>query len=169
MTMSPTRPDRAQRTADLAFTVFLLVVFTGALVLARQWGFRASLVPTLVSGAGIGLSVAHLLLVLTGRSAAAPQPVMAEPEVEEHDAAHVFATAGARQWRSCLGWVAGFFVSVSVLGLIAPTVAFTAAYLRLSVRATWMFSAVYAVALGLVLWLVFGELIAIPLPEGVFG
>jgi hypothetical protein len=38
-----------------------------------------------------------------------------------------------------------------------------------SVRAGWWFSAIYAVALGLVLWLVFGELLAIPLPEGVFA
>ena len=162
--------ERAQRRADLVFTVVLLVVFVGALVLARQWGFRASLVPTLVSSVGIALTVVHLVLVVTGRSrVAAAVPAGGEPEVEEHDPVHVFATAGAQRWRSSLAWVVGFFVAVSVVGLIPTTVAFTAAYLRVSTPAGWRFSAIYAVTIGLVLWLVFGELLAIPLPEGVFG
>jgi hypothetical protein len=160
--------EHANRRADLAFTIVLLVIFVGALLLARQWGFRASLVPTLVSSVGIALTAVHLVLVLAGRSRVAV-PAAADPEIEEHDPAHVFATAGAERWRSSLLWVAGFFVAVSVVGLIATTVAFTAAYLRVSVRAGWLFSAIYAVALGLVLWLVFGELLAIPLPEGVFA
>jgi hypothetical protein len=164
--------ERGNRRADLAFTIVLLVVFVGALVLARQWGFRASLVPTLVSSVGIALTAVHLVLVLAGRSRVAVTPgtsTAADPEIEEHDPAHVFAAAGAERWRSSLLWAAGFFVAVSVVGLIATTVAFTAAYLRVSVRAGWLFSAIYAVALGLLLWLVFGELLAIPLPEGVFA
>jgi MFS family permease len=161
-------PERARRTADLAFTLALLVVFAGALLLARDWSFRASLVPTLVSAVGIGLGVAHLVLVLTGRSTQATTAA-ADPESEEHDPAHVFATAGAASWRSCLAWAAGFFVAVYVVGLLVATVVFTAAYMRLNVKAGWRASAIYAAALGLVIWLVFGELLAIQVPEGVFG
>jgi hypothetical protein len=161
--------DRARLRADLLFTVVLLVVFAGALVLARQWGFRASLVPTLVSSVGIALTAVHLVLVLSGRSRASASPAAADPEIEEHDPAHVFATAGAAHWRSSLAWLAAFLVAVPVVGLVATTVAFSAAYLRLGAKAGWRFSAIYAVALGLVLWLVFGELLAIPLPEGVFA
>ena len=63
-------------------------------------------------------------------------------ELEDHDPAQVFAAAGAASWRSCLAWVAGFFAAVYVVGLVATTVVFTAAYLRLSVKAGWRFSAV---------------------------
>jgi hypothetical protein len=168
--MTPPTTEAARRTPDLAFTIVLLVVFAGALLLARQWGFRASLVPTLVSAVGVGLSAVHLVLVLTGRTPApVPGPAAAGAEAADHDPGHVFATAGAASWRSCLLWVAGFFAAVYVVGLVVTTVAFTAAYLRLSVRAGWRFCAVYAAALGLVLWLVFVELLAIQLPEGVFG
>jgi hypothetical protein len=158
---------RTQRTADLAFTVVLLVIFVGALVLARQWGFRASFVPTLVASAGAALSALHLVLLLIGRRrAAAPA---ADPEPDEHDPAQIFATTSATLWRSSLAWLAGFFVAVGVVGLIAATVTFVVAYLRLSVKASWRFSAIYAAAVGLVLWLVFGEVLAIQIPEGVFG
>jgi hypothetical protein len=165
----PPTPEGARRTPDLVFTIVLLVVFAGALLLARQWGFRASLVPTLVASVGVGLSALHLVLVLTGRTRApALTPAAADGEAD-NDATHVFATAGASSWRSCLLWVAGFFAAVYVVGLVVTTVVFTAAYLRLSVRAGWRFCALYAAALGLLLWLVFVELLAIQIPEGVFA
>jgi Tripartite tricarboxylate transporter TctB family len=166
---NPLPREGARRTPDLVFTVVLLVVFAGALLLARQWGFRASLVPTLVAGVGAGLSALHLVLVLMGRTnVPAPVPAAADGEAD-HDPAHVFATAGAASWRSSLLWVAGFFAAVYVVGLVIATVVFTAAYLRLSVRAGWRFSAIYAAAMGLLLWLVFVELLAIQIPEGLFA
>jgi hypothetical protein len=165
----PLTPEGARRTPDLVFTIVLLVVFAAALLLARQWGFRASLVPTLVASVGVGLSVLHLVLVLMGPThVPAPVPAAADGEVD-HDPAHVFATAGAANWRSHLLWVAGFFAAVYVVGLVVTTVVFTAAYLRLSVRAGWRFCAIYAAAMGLLLWLVFVELLAIQLPEGLFA
>ena len=165
-----TPPTATSRTPDLAFTIALLLIFAGALLLARQWGFRASLVPTLVSGVGVALSAVHLGLVLTGRTRSATAvPAATDPDVDDHDPAHVFATTGAASWRACLAWIAGFFAGVYVVGLLVTAVVFTAAYLRLSARAGWRSSAVYAIALGLVLWLGFVELLAIQLPEGVLG
>jgi Tripartite tricarboxylate transporter TctB family len=167
-TTAGTAPETTRRTADVVFTVALLVIFVAALLLARQWSFRASLVPTLFSAVGIGLSAVHLVTLYAGRNRA-PAPVAVDPEIEEHDPAHVFATAGAADWRSCLAWAAGFFAGVYVAGLLVATVVFTAAYMRLNVRAGWRASALYALALGLALWLGLDQLLAIQLPEGLFG
>ncbi|MGP4014909.1 tripartite tricarboxylate transporter TctB family protein [Saccharopolyspora sp. 5N708] len=166
---SLSKSDGARR-PDLWITGVLLVVFVVALLLARQWGFRASLVPTLVSGLGVVLSALNLVLLVARRGTVqAPEP---DPEPEpdrQHEADYVFATAGAAAWRGSLGWLAAFFVGLFVFGLIPTAVVFALAYLKAGARVSWLPALGYAAGLGLALWLVFVELLAIPIPEGLFS
>jgi hypothetical protein len=79
------------RVGDVVMTVVLLVVFSGAYLLAQDWPFRAALFPKLLSVAGIGFAVVKLagFAVQARRSArsdplepARPEPVEpARPEV----------------------------------------------------------------------------------------
>jgi hypothetical protein len=175
MTLSSHR-QASPGNADLVITCVLGVIFAGGFLLALQWGFRASLVPSLACGLGVVLSLAHLAVLLVRRTKAdGGDPVPHEQAHEEaeadlpQDAEYVFATAGAAAWRSNLAWLAGFFVVLYIAGLIPAAVLFTAAYLKKGAGASWPLALGYAVVLGLLLWLVFVLLLAIPMPEGLFS
>jgi hypothetical protein len=182
MTVSPRRQDPAASAArgrrlspdpDTCISGVLLLVFLAGFLLARQWGFRATLVPSLVCGLGVGLTVLHLVFLQVGRkratTATVPETTPEETQQISPDAEVVFATAGAAAWRANLGWLACFFVLLYLIGLVPTVVLFTLSYLKVSAAASWRFAACYAVGLGLVLWLLLVQVLAIPIPEGLFA
>jgi hypothetical protein len=186
MTVSPRRQDPAASAArgrrlsldpDTCISGVLLLVFLAGFLLARQWGFRATLVPSLVCGLGVGLTALHLVFLQVRRKRATPATAPATvpettPEETQQispDAEEVFATAGAAAWRANLGWLACFFVLLYLIGLVPTVVLFTLAYLKVSAAASWRFAVCYAVGLGLVLWFLLVQVLAIPIPEGLFA
>jgi Tripartite tricarboxylate transporter TctB family len=168
--------DRGRRLSldpDTSISGVLLLVFLAGFLLARQWGFRATLVPSLVCGLGMGLTVLHLVFLQVRRkraaTATAPETTPEETQQISPDAEEVFTTAGAAAWRANLGWLACFFVLLYLIGLVPTVVLFTLAYLKVSAAASWRFAVCYAVGLGLVLWFLLVQVLAIPIPEGLFA
>lgn len=146
---------------EVAIAGTLLVTFVVAFVLAWQWSFRAALTPLLAAGTGAILSILHLVTSLTTRSRRTAAGVSGD------ETTRVLATADRRAWTVALMWVGGFFLGAYVFGLALTGVCFALAYLRLQARAGWVTSVVYASAVGLAAWAVFGLLFEIALPEGV--
>jgi Tripartite tricarboxylate transporter TctB family len=189
-------PVRAATTAvaDVVLTVLMLVLFGWAFLDAADWSFKAALFPRIVTGVGFVVSALHLvqaLLRFRRDRAAAGAPVPAttpagpippvagdpvpqaagtttEDDVNEDDVEYVFQTAGARRWTEALAWVAGFFVLLYVAGLFITAPLFSFLYLRFAGRRSWLFSALYAVVLGAVLYLAFEVALGIPVPPGLF-
>jgi 1,4-dihydroxy-2-naphthoate octaprenyltransferase len=177
-----TTPVPAVRLGDVVIALLLLALFVFAYVQAQDWPFRTRFFPELLATAGIVFAVIKLL----GFGLQAHQhrqrvrqlaidPVVTD-EVEpgtdergdEHSIEYVFGTAGGRAWLAALAWVAAFFVSLCVLGVFITVPLFALAYLKIAGSAGWLSAATYAAVAGGVLWFVFGELLAVPMPAGIF-
>ncbi|MEQ3549827.1 tripartite tricarboxylate transporter TctB family protein [Pseudonocardia nematodicida] len=154
--------------SGVVISATLLVVFVVALVLAGDWSFRAALTPLLVSGTGAALSGLYLVTALVGRRRGRPPSAGDRPSSGD-ETARVFREADRRSWVSALLWTGGFFLATWVLGLAVTAACFAAAYLRVQARSGWPACLLYAVAIGLTTWLLFGVVFEIALPEGLFG
>ncbi|GAB3353731.1 tripartite tricarboxylate transporter TctB family protein [Modestobacter lapidis] len=165
-TTSP--PARRVSRGDLALTLGLLGVFVLAFVTALGWSFNTGVFPRLITGLGVALAVLHLVVLLVRRPAPDVQPHGEDGDIEAMDVEYAFEHAEPKQWAWTLGWVAGFFLLLYLGGIFIAAPVFTVAYLRFSARASWLFSAVYAVVVGLVLYAAFVVFLEIPTPPGIF-
>lgn len=80
---------------------------------------------------------------------------------------YVFASAGGRAWLEAMAWIVVFFVAFFVVGAFLSVPLFALFYLRLSGGTSWLSAVSYAVVSGVLIYLVFRELVYIPLPTGV--
>ena len=160
-----------ERVADVVITALLLVLFGWAYLETGEWSFRAALFPRLVTGVAFVLSAVHLVLVLRRlRPGSADAPAEPEPPAEDDadrdDVEYVFGTASGRAWAEALAWIAGFFVTLYVAGLFLTAPVFSVLYLRFAGGRTWKVSVIYAVVVGVVLYVAFEVLLGVPTPEG---
>lgn len=165
------------RRGDLVLTVALLVAFVGAYLLSLAWPFRAALFPRLLSATGAALAALELAaLAIRARRVADVAPAerrigdmeAAREGDTDHSLEYVFASAGGRAWGAALAWIGGFFISLWLLGLVPTVPLFALLYLRVAGSATWPAAVAYAAAVGAVMYLVFGRLLSVPMPTGVF-
>jgi Tripartite tricarboxylate transporter TctB family len=169
------RRPSPETVADLVLTVLLLALFAWGYLEAGQWSFQAGLFPHLVTGASVLISALHLVQVLIRLTrevrtgvVAAPDPGAAEEDPERDDVEYLFQTAGAGRWAAALGWIAAFFVLLYVAGLYLTAPIFSLLYLRFVGRRSWLFSALYAVVIGAVLYAAFAFALRVPTPPGLF-
>ena len=80
---------------------------------------------------------------------------------------YVFATAGGRAWAEALFWIVVFFVAFFAVGAFLSVPLFALVYLRFSGKTSWLAAVIYAAVTGLLIFVVFRELVYIPLPSGV--
>lgn len=111
---------------------------------------------------------AHAAATPQERQSLADVALVDEEAEEDESMDYVFASAGGRAWAAALAWVVAFFVAFFVLGAFIAVPLFALVYLRFSGRASWLAAALYAAVTGLIIYLVFRELVYIPLPEPVF-
>jgi hypothetical protein len=162
--------------ADVVLTVLLLALFGWGFLEAAQWSFQAALFPRIVTGSAFVLAALHLVHALlrlrrraartSGGPTGTPDADADDADADADDAVQLFRTAGPRRWAAALGWVAGFFVLLYVGGLFVTAPVFSLLYLRFAGRRTWVFSAVYAVVTGVVLYLAFAVALGVPTPPG---
>lgn len=170
------RPAPAVRAGDVVIALFLLAVFVFAYLHAQDWPFRTRFFPEILAAAGIAFAV----IKLAGfglqahrhrqwvRQAGEEADVRAGEQADEHSIEYVFGTAGGRAWLAALAWVAVFFASLLVFGVFITVPLFTLAYLKIAGSAGWLGSVIYTAVAGGLLWFVFGELLAVPMPAGIF-
>ncbi|TQN40879.1 tripartite tricarboxylate transporter TctB family protein [Blastococcus colisei] len=164
------RARRRLPVVDLVVSLGLGALFANAFLISTDWSVRAGLFPRMVTGLGMALALLHVIMLVLRARTAAPaveQRVDADDEAEE-DVEYVFAHAGGRAWAGSLAWVAAFFVGLYVLGLFVTAPLFAFGYLRFSVRRSWVFSLVYAVAVFAVLYLAFELALQLQVPPGLF-
>jgi hypothetical protein len=157
--------------ADVVLTVLLLALFGWGFLEAAQWSFRAALFPRIVTGGAFVLAALHLghaLLRLRRRAALTSDGSADTLDEDADDAVQLFRTAGPQRWAAALAWVGGFFVLLFVGGLFVTAPVFSLLYLRFAGGRTWVFSAVYAVVTGVVLYLAFEVALGVPTPPGLF-
>jgi hypothetical protein len=94
--------------------------------------------------------------------------IVDDEQEDDESLEYVFATAGGRAWSASLAWITAFFVSFFVLGAYLTVPLFAFFYLRFAGRSSWWAAAVYAAVTGAVIYLVFNNVVFIPLPQSVF-
>lgn len=168
--MSTTDNDRSTRrrpVADVLLTGGLLAVFVVAFVTARGWEFETGVFPQMVTGLGAGLAALHLAALFLRPPAPDAEPHGEDSEIEAVDIEYVFAQAGPPLWAASLAWLGGFFGLMYLVGIFVAAPVFTVAYLRFAAGASWLISVVYAVVVGIVLYLSFVVFLGLPTPDGI--
>jgi hypothetical protein len=164
------RTRRQLPTVDIVLSLGLAAVFANAFWIATEWSVKAGLFPRMVTGLGLLLALLHVVVLLM--RARTPVPVVEErvdaDDEAEGDVEYVFAHAGGRAWAGSLAWVATFFVGLYVVGLFVVAPLFAVAYLRFSVRKSWVFTVAYAAVTFAVLYLAFELALQLPVPPGLF-
>ena len=94
--------------------------------------------------------------------------IVDDDQEDDESLEYVFATAGGRAWGASLAWITAFFVSFFVLGAFVTVPLFALVYLRFAGRASWLAAALYAGVTGAIIYLVFNNVVFIPLPQSVF-
>lgn len=99
--------------------------------------------------------------------ASLPDLVIVDDEAEEDSSMeYVFASAGGRAWASALMWIVAFFAAFFVLGVFVAMPVFALVYLRVAGKASWLSAGLYAIATGAFIYLLFRQVLYLPLPTG---
>jgi len=67
------------------------------------------------------------------------------------------------------GWLVAFLASMATIGLIPTVPLFVTAFMRLEAREPWHIVLPYAVVMGLFVYILFDQLLAIPWPLSLLG
>ncbi|MDQ3485717.1 MAG: hypothetical protein M3445_09980 [Actinomycetota bacterium] len=66
-----------------------------------------------------------------------------------------------------MSWIVVFFIAFFAVGAFLSVPLFALFYLRFSGGTSWLYAGIYAVVSGVLIYLVFRQLVYIPLPTGV--
>lgn len=125
---------------------------------------RAALAST--GGAGVTTGAEALSATVPAVSATSELTIVDDDIEDDASMEYVFASAGRRAWFEALAWITFFFVAFFALGAFVSVPLFALLYLRFSGGASWLSAGTYAVVSGVLIYLVFRQLIYIPLPTG---
>lgn len=146
---------------DLAFTLFLIVVFAYATVTALGLPEGAKLFPLAIAIPSLVLAVLLALISLRSRGTTiAPRPL------EPGDDAALAPGERTRRTAVIAGWFLGIFAAVYLLGFLVAIPISAIAYLRLAAREGWVPSVGVAALCWSLVFGVFDRLLHVPLPAG---
>jgi putative tricarboxylic transport membrane protein len=163
------------------FTMLVIAVMGAALAVANEWGFKAKVVPMIVGG--IALLTSSLSLfnqmcrkpadVLAAESSEAERGKR-KPEGKIHmdmasQVSHLPVDTIIRRGLLFFGYLAGFMLSMWLIGLMPTAFFFVMIFMRLEGNEPWKLAFPYAVILVIFIYIVFDQFMAIPWPETLLG
>ena len=86
---------------------------------------------------------------------------------EDSSMEYAFASAGGRAWVAALLWIIAFFVAFFLLGVFIAVPVFALVYLKVAGKASWVAAGLYALVTGAFIYLLFRQVLFLPLPTGV--
>ena len=149
--------------ADLAITLGFLVAGGWVVVQALEWPFRTSLFPVVTGSLLIGLA----LLKLGSSVGRVRHGTQDTDQSAPADLPEVFVTASREEWTAAVGWMAGFFLMLWMLGAIVTVPLFAVAYLLIVARRSPLLAGSYALVSWMFIYGLFDRVLHIPLPAGV--
>lgn len=177
-------------TIDNLFPAALLILFVVMLSQSLDWAFAARIVPTIVGIGAIlfcGLSLANDVFGVhegSGAAAVAGGAPAVEPAAGSggkpkrskkihmdiaSKTAHLPGTTVLARGFMFFGWMASFMVLMWIIGLIPAVPIFIISYMRLEGREKWRIVIPITVAVLLLIYVVFDQLLAIPWPPTLLG
>lgn len=159
------RPPRLRWGTDSTIAALLLLVFGAAFFTALEWSRSAAIYPLGVTGLAAILSAGYVVRSIWVRAKRVDPADEADGDLDETE--YVFATASRRDWVTALGYVAGFFLAITLLGLYLATALLCVAYLRHQAATSWRASLIYAAVTTAALYGIFNVALNSGVPGGV--
>jgi TctA family transporter len=163
-------PRTAPPRADVPITLGFLAAGAWVVFQALDWPFRTSLFPLMTGSLMVGLSLLKLGSSVGRVRASVPvedQGASADLQVDLHaDLPEAFATASRSEWTAAVGWMAGFFLMLWLLGALVTVPLFAVAYLLIVARQSPLLAGCYALMSWTFVYGLFDRVLHIPLPAG---
>lgn len=121
---------------------------------ALSWPLKAKLFPLVIGIPLVFLALAELWLSL--------RTTLASTEAEDG----VPRALALRRTLAAAGWIGGFFAAIVLLGFPLAVPAFVLLYLRLQGGESWLFSAIFSIAVWAVFYGLFDRMLHLPFPPG---
>jgi putative tricarboxylic transport membrane protein len=156
--------------ADLPVTLAFLVTAMWVLYQATGWPFRTAVFPLAIGAALLALTVLKLVTlgVRAFQPAATRLPTTDAPVAASgvEDLPEIFATATRVEWVSAIGWMAGFFILLWLVGALIAVPLFALVYLLTVARPSPLLAGGYAFLCWLFIYGLFDRALRVPLPRG---
>lgn len=146
---------------EALFSLFIVVLATGALLGTQGWIFRTAFYPRVIGVPLLVLAAIEFILSLRGREAPREEQAM-DVALSEGVDPHV----ALRRTIRIFAWIFGFFAALVVLGFQLAIPLFVLAYLKGEARERWGTSLILVVAAWLLFDGLFVRLLHLPFPSG---
>jgi hypothetical protein len=160
--------------ASQLFTIFMLLLLTGMVVMAIPWDFAAKIVPLIVGGVGVAMAALSLFNDLCRKPTVVVAEGLAESaqhEVEQKihmdlasDTEHLPTMIIAQRALRFFGYLVAFMAVMAVIGLVPTIGLFVVIFMRYENQERWTLIITYACVLMFFVTLVFDQIMSIPWP-----
>jgi TctA family transporter len=160
------------------FPVFLLCLFAAMLSEATEWNPLARIVPLIVGSGAVLFCFLALINDVFKRGGGKRETLdeMARAQVGQKIHMDIKSNVGHIPWQKLLlrgtiffGWMVGFLVSMSLIGIIPTVPLFIVLFMRLEGGEPWRIVIPMAVVMCAFIYVLFDQLLAIPWPPTVLG
>ncbi|HLC25794.1 MAG TPA: tripartite tricarboxylate transporter TctB family protein [bacterium] len=149
--------------SQVFFTLFVVALFTWAVLSTRGWGYKASIFPLFIGIPALGMGILQLIFDLTEGKRKAKEGPSSDLEFEKEVDP---ATARKRAFIT-IAWIVGFLIGIEVLGIYISSILFVFLYLKVQSSERWPISVAMTVFSGLFIYGLFDRLLHVPFPAGV--
>jgi len=148
----------ARGTESFVFTAFIGLVVVGALLVAKDWPVRASIVILLLGSIGMALALAQLVIDFKAARAGAHRAQ--RPTYEAQALEHTGRWGSLEIW----GWLWGLFFAVHVIGFQAALPIFVFLYAKLY-GSGWGTACILTAGTWAFLYGIFEQILHVPWPK----
>ena len=154
------------------FPIFMLGLFIVMLSMAVQWNLDAKIIPVIV-GTGAVLFCSLSLLNDIFKSQLVKKDDGKGPQKIHMDIAsnitHLKPLYILMRGASFFGWMILFLLSMATIGLIPTVPFFIVGFMRIEAKEPWKIVISYVVAMTILIYVVFDQLLTIPWPQTLLG
>ena len=145
--------------ASFALAAAVMACSGYAVYAASGWPWKAALFPIAIGIPVFCLAAAEVVWSLASSADSARA-------MDFEMSADVPAPVAARRTALTVGWMAGFFATIALIGFPYAVPLFVFLYLRVQGREGWIFSVLFSAAVWGFFYLVFDRLLHLPFPAG---
>ena len=145
---------------ETIFNLFIIVVFICALWQSRRFNFRAGLFPWVIGFPVLALAIIQFIMDLMGKVGKVSQDHLIE--VKSELPSHIMN----RRTAGIFGWVAGYFVSIWLLGFSFGVPLCTFIQLKIAYREKWGISLILTAFAWAFIYGLFDRILHTPFPPG---
>lgn len=145
--------------ASLILGIGIMVIAGAAVVLALGWPWKAKLFPLVIGIPVFCMAIAEVAWGVI-------DPAARSEAMEFRLSGQAAGATAVRRTLLAIGWLAGFFAAIALLGYPTAVPLLVFLYLKLEGREGWIFSGVFAGVVWAVFYAVFDRLLHLPFPAG---